>query len=87
MGVPDAHGLGRDLELAGDLGFVDAGGEQLGRAQPAGLEPVTFCLCRGAARDSWHAPDPHPAGAELQPGLTLTSSTRHPTPFFSGLAH
>jgi hypothetical protein len=28
-GVPDAHGLGRDAELAGDLGLADTGGEQL----------------------------------------------------------
>jgi hypothetical protein len=61
-GMPDAHGLGRDLELAGDLGLGDAGGEQLGRAQPAGLQAVTFSLCRSAARDSWHVPDPHLAG-------------------------
>jgi hypothetical protein len=61
-GMPDAHGLGRDLELAGDLGLGDAGGEQLGRAQPAGLQAVTFSLCRRAARDSWHAPDPRLAG-------------------------
>jgi hypothetical protein len=32
-GMPDAHRLGRDLELAGDLSLVHAGGEQLGRAQ------------------------------------------------------
>jgi hypothetical protein len=79
-GVPDAHGLGRDLELAGDLGLVDAGGEQLGRPQPAGLEPVTFLLGRRAARDGWHAPDPHLAGS---PAPTRPcSSTRHPRPFY-----
>jgi hypothetical protein len=78
-GVPDAHGLGRDLELAGDLGLVDAGGEQLGRPQPAGLEPVTFLLGRRAARDGWHAPDPHLAGS---PAPTRPCfSTRHPSPF------
>ena len=62
-GVPDADRLGRDLELAGDLGLADAGGEQLGRAEPAGLQAVTFSLCRGAARDSWHAPDPRLVGS------------------------
>ena len=30
--VPDADRLGRDLELAGDLGLADTGGEQLGGA-------------------------------------------------------
>jgi len=53
-GMPDADGLGRDLELAGDLGLTHADGEQLGRAQPAGLEPLAFSLCRRAARDGWH---------------------------------
>jgi hypothetical protein len=27
--MPDADGLGRDLELAGDFSLADAGGEQL----------------------------------------------------------
>jgi hypothetical protein len=40
-----------DAELASDLGLVDIGGEQLGCPEPAGLEPVTFLLCRRAARD------------------------------------
>ena len=44
--MPDAHRLGGDAELAGDLDLADAGGEQLGGAQPTGLEPVTFSLCR-----------------------------------------
>jgi hypothetical protein len=48
-GVPDAHGLGGDAELAGDLGLADAEGEQFGGAQPPGLEPFTFVLGRGAA--------------------------------------
>jgi hypothetical protein len=39
-GMPDADGLGRDAELAGDLSLIDIGGEQLGRPQPAGLELV-----------------------------------------------
>ena len=52
-GVPDTHRLGGDAELAGDLGLMDSGGEQLGRAQPTDLESVTFLLCRRAARDSW----------------------------------
>jgi hypothetical protein len=59
-GMPNTDRLGRDLELAGDLGLVDAGGEQLGGAQPASLQAVTSSLCRRAARDSWHGADPHP---------------------------
>ena len=51
--MPDADGLSRDLELAGDLSLGDTGGEQLSGAQPTGLEPVAFLLCRRAARDSW----------------------------------
>jgi hypothetical protein len=53
--VPDADSLGGDAKLAGDLGLVDAGGEQLGCAQSAALEPVAFLLCRRATRDGWHA--------------------------------
>jgi hypothetical protein len=75
-GMPDAHGLSRDLDLAGDLGLVDAAGEQLGRAQPASLQAVTFLLCRGAARDSWHGADPHPPGSQPP----TRSSTQHPGP-------
>jgi hypothetical protein len=56
--VPDADRLGGDLELAGDLGLTDTGGEQLSRPQPAGLQAVAFSLCRRAARDSWHGLDP-----------------------------
>ena len=62
----------------------DAGGEQLGRAQPAGLEAVAFSLCRRAARDSWHAPDPHPQDQQGS-NSTLTPSTRHPSPFSGSL--
>jgi hypothetical protein len=51
---------GRDPELAGDLSLTDAGGEQLGCTQPTGLEPVAFSLCRRAARNGWHGPNPHP---------------------------
>jgi hypothetical protein len=69
-GVPDAHGLRRHLELAGNLGLADAGGEQLGRAEPAALESVAFSLCRRAARNSWHAPDPYLVGVQLQPPAT-----------------
>jgi hypothetical protein len=58
--VPDADSLGRNLELAGDLGLADASGEQLGRLQPAGLELLTVSLGRRAARDGWHGADPHP---------------------------
>jgi hypothetical protein len=52
--VPDVHSLGGDAELAGNFGLADTVGKQLGRTEPAGLEPVTFSLCRRAARDSWH---------------------------------
>lgn len=65
VGVPDTDSLGRDLELAGDLGLADADSEQLGRAQPASLEPVTFSLCR-TARDSWHPMILTRPAAELQ---------------------
>jgi hypothetical protein len=79
--VPDAHGLWGDAELAGDLGLVDTGGEQLGRAEPTGLESVTFSLCRRAARGSWHAR----ILACSTPSSNSTSpshpSTRHPRPF------
>jgi hypothetical protein len=54
--MPQAHGLAGDAQLAGDLGLMDAGGEQLGGAEPAGLEPFAFSLCRRAAGDGWHAP-------------------------------
>ena len=43
-GMPDADDLVGHAELAGDLGLVHAGGEQLGRSEPTGLEPVTFSL-------------------------------------------
>jgi hypothetical protein len=52
------------LELAGGLGLGDAGGKQLGGAQPTRLEPVAFSLCRRAARDGWHGTDPHPPGSQ-----------------------
>ena len=55
-GEPDADRLGRDAKLADDLGLTHTGAEQLGRAQPPGLEPVTFSLCRRAARDRRHPP-------------------------------
>jgi hypothetical protein len=76
--VPDAHGLGRDLKLAGDLGLAGAEGEQFGRAEPASLQPVAFSLRRRATRTvgmyrilTWPA-------AELQLDLDLTSL--NPTP-------
>jgi hypothetical protein len=62
--MPDAHGLGRDLELAGDLGLAHAGGEQFSGAQPADLQAITFSLCRRAARNGWHGADPHPPGSQ-----------------------
>jgi hypothetical protein len=45
------YGLAGDAELAG------AGSEQLGGAQPAGLQPLAFLLCHRAARNGWR-PDP-----------------------------
>jgi hypothetical protein len=78
--MPDAHGLGRDVELAGDLSLADADGEQLGRSQPASLEPLPFLLCRRAARDGRHACDPDPPGSQLQ--LGSRPSTRHPSSFY-----
>jgi hypothetical protein len=48
--------LGRDAELASDLGLADAGGEQLGCAQPTRLEPFAFSL-GGEAQLA--CPDPH----------------------------
>ena len=68
-----------DLELAGDLGLAHAGGEQLGGAQPAGLEPIAFLLCRRAARDGWHVADPHSPSSK-PPTLVSPPSTRHPGP-------
>jgi hypothetical protein len=53
-GVPHAYGLGGDAELAGDLGLADTDGKQLAGAQPAGLQPVTFLLCRRAAGKGCH---------------------------------
>ena len=69
-------------ELAGDLGLVDAGGEQLGGAEPAGLEPVALSLCRRAARDGWYARDPHPhppsSPAPTRPRALLSPTPRTP---------
>jgi hypothetical protein len=50
-GMPGAHGLGGDGELAGDLGLADASGEQFGCAEAAALEPFAFSLGRRTARD------------------------------------
>jgi len=75
--MPDTHRLGRDLELAGDLGLADASGEQLGRTEPTSLEPVTFLLCRRAARDGWPGADPHPSSS---PAPTPTPAPLNPTP-------
>jgi hypothetical protein len=44
--VPEVDALAGEAELAGDLGLGDAGGEQLGGAQPPGLKPFTCSLCR-----------------------------------------
>ena len=54
--VPKMRTLAGDAELAGDLGLADAGGEQLGGAQPTRLEAFAFLLCRRAASDGWHGP-------------------------------
>jgi hypothetical protein len=35
--VPEMDALAGDAELAGDLGLADAGGEQLGGAEPTGV--------------------------------------------------
>jgi hypothetical protein len=51
--MPQVHALAGNVEPAGDLGLADAGDEQLPSAQPAGLEPIAFVLCREAA--SWLA--------------------------------
>ena len=56
-------------------------GEQLGRAQPPGLEPLASSLCRGAARDGWHAGDPRPPSSPA-PTPSAHPSTRHPRTFF-----
>ena len=80
-GMPDADRLGRDAELAGDLSLTDIGGEQLGRPQSAGLEPVAFSLCRRAARHSWHVPDPRLAGSRAPTRPSPHPSTRHPSSF------
>jgi hypothetical protein len=55
-GMPQAHGLAGDAELAGDLSLANADSEQLASAQPAGLEPFTVLLCRRAASDGRHTP-------------------------------
>ena len=60
--VPEMDALAGDAELAGNLGLTDAGGEQLGSAQPTGLEAFAFLLRRGTARDGWHAADPDRQG-------------------------
>jgi DnaK suppressor protein len=69
---------GGDTELAGDLSLADADGEQLGRAQPAGLEPVAFLSCRRAAGNGWHG--------RILPGgrRSANSSTQHPRPLKMG---
>jgi hypothetical protein len=73
--MPDADGLGGDVKLAGDLGLVDTGGEQLSGAQPAGLKPVTFSLCARRRGAVGMAPIlTHPA-AQLQLTMLL-----NPTP-------
>jgi hypothetical protein len=61
--VPEMDALAGDAELAGHLGLTDAGGEQLGGAEPTGLEPFAFSLCRRTASNGW-------------PCLILTGGTR-----------
>jgi hypothetical protein len=77
--APDADRLGRDLELAGNLGLADTGGEQRSGVQPAGLQAITFSLCRRAARDSWHPRILARRAAHLQLNPT-------PKPLFRSLA-
>jgi hypothetical protein len=79
--VPDAHRLGGDAELAGNLGLADASGEQLSGSEPTGLESVTLSLCRSAARDSRHVPILACRQPRSNSTLALTPSTRHPGPF------
>jgi len=54
--MPQVHALAGNAEPAGDLSLADADCKQLSGAQPAGLEPVAFVLCREAASDGWHDP-------------------------------
>jgi hypothetical protein len=54
--MPIAGALAGDTELTGDLGLAEAGSEQLGGAQPTGLEALPFCLCRWTAGSGWHPP-------------------------------
>lgn len=37
-GMPDAHGLRGDAELAGNLGLADTGSEQFAGAEPTSLQ-------------------------------------------------
>jgi hypothetical protein len=53
--MPVADALAGDTEPAGDLGLPDTDGEQLGGAQPAGLEALAFVLRRSTAGSGWHA--------------------------------
>jgi hypothetical protein len=46
--LPEMDALAGDTELASHFGLADAGGEQLGGAQPAGLEALASLLCRRA---------------------------------------
>jgi hypothetical protein len=74
-GMPAAHGLAGNAESTGDLGLAYTDGEQLASAQPAGLQAFTFMLRRRAARDSWHAPDPHPPTSPTPTSPTAVKPT------------
>jgi len=78
-GVPGAGGLAGDAELAGDLGRVDAGSEQLGGAQPAGLQLLALAVGLGATGRGRHRVL-LTAAVEIRPH-TYTTSTQSPSPF------
>jgi hypothetical protein len=84
MGMPVAGALAGDIELAGDLGLADAEGEQLGGAQPAGLEVFAFLLRRSTAGSGWHALILLWPSRQLQPDRQLLSG-QPPRPLIGSL--
>jgi hypothetical protein len=72
--MPEAYGLAGDAELVGDLGLAEATGEQLGGAQPAGLKPLAFLLCRRVAGNGWHGRILPATGSQFHP------SAQYPRP-------
>jgi hypothetical protein len=77
-GMPDAHRLAGDPELAGDLGLADADSEQLGGAQPPGLKPLAFLLCRGPAGNGSHGRILPGRMVQLQPAHPPQPNTQDP---------